>query len=76
VPEGGLFIWCDLGEGRDALEVSQICAKEKVAFVPGNVFMTDLQKPCSALRLNYSTMSDERIREGIAILGRVLHGLK
>lgn len=76
VPEGGLFIWCDLGEGRDALEVSQLCAKEKVAFVPGNVFMTDLEKPCSALRLNYSTMSDERIREGIAILGRVLHGLK
>lgn len=76
VPEGGLFIWCDLGEGRDALEVSQLCAKEKVAFVPGNVFMTDLEKPCSALRLNYSTMSDERICEGIAILGRVLHGLK
>ena len=75
-PEGGLFIWCDLGEGHDALEVSQICAKEKVAFVPGNVFMTDLDKPCSALRLNYSTMSDDRIREGIAILGRVLHSLK
>ena len=38
--------------------------------------MTDLDKPCSALRLNYSTMSDDRIREGIAILGRVLHSLK
>lgn len=75
-PQGGLFIWCDLGAGHDALEVSQICAKEKVAFVPGNVFMTDLDKPCSALRLNYSTMSDARIREGIAILGRVLHSLK
>lgn len=75
-PQGGLFVWCDLGEGRDALEVSQICARKKVAFVPGNVFMTDMDKPCSALRLNYSTMSDERIREGIAILGKVLHELK
>ncbi len=74
-PQGGLFIWCDLGEGHDALEVSRICAKEKVAFVPGNVFMTDMDKPCSALRLNYSTMNDDRIREGIAILGRVLHEL-
>lgn len=75
-PQGGLFIWCDLGAGHDALQVSQICAAEKVAFVPGNVFMTDMDKPCSALRLNYSTMSDARIREGIAILGKVLHGLK
>ncbi len=75
-PQGGLFVWCDLGEGCDALEVSQICAREKVAFVPGNVFMTDMDKPCSALRLNYSTMRDQRIREGIAILGKVLHELK
>lgn len=75
-PRGGLFIWCDLGPGHDALEISRICAKEKVAFVPGNVFMTDLSKPCSAFRLNYSTMSDQRIREGIAILGKVLYGLE
>lgn len=75
-PRGGLFIWCDLHGGRDALEVSRVCAKNNVAFVPGNVFMTDLNQPCSALRLNYSTMSDERIRAGIEILGRVLKTLE
>lgn len=74
-PKGGLFIWCDLHGGRDALEVSRLCAKSHVAFVPGNVFMTELEKPCSALRLNYSTMPDDRIREGVAILGRVLNSL-
>ena len=71
-PNGGLFIWCDMGEGYDAAEVALRCAKEKVVFVPGNTFMVDMNKPCSAFRLNYSTMSDEKIEEGIRILGGVL----
>lgn len=71
-PNGGLFIWCDMGPGYDAMEVSRICAKEKVVFVPGNTFMVDMDKPCSAFRLNYSTMSDEKIEAGIRILGDTL----
>ncbi|MCI8590044.1 MAG: PLP-dependent aminotransferase family protein [Clostridiales bacterium] len=71
-PNGGLFIWCDMGPGYDAAEVALRCAKEKVVFVPGNTFMVDMNKPCSAFRLNYSTMSDEKIEEGIRILGGVL----
>ena len=39
--------------------------------MPGNTFMVDQDAPCSALRLNYSTMSDERIVEGIRRLGEV-----
>lgn len=71
-PNGGLFIWCDMGPGYDAMEVSRICAKEKVVFVPGNTFMVDMDAPCSAFRLNYSTMSDEKIEQGIRILGQTL----
>ena len=33
--------------------------------------MVDMDAPCSALRLNYSTMSDEKIVEGIRRLGVV-----
>lgn len=69
VPAGGLFIWCDMGEGFDTLEVYKECIKEKVAFVPGAPFMADPSKKCSAFRLNYSTMSDENIRLGIKLLG-------
>lgn len=70
-PRGGLFIWCDLGGGRDTHALAQKAIAEKVVYVPGNAFMVDMDKPCSALRLNYSTMSDELIVEGIARLGRV-----
>lgn len=70
-PGGGLFIWCDLGEGVDTLALSKKAIEKKVVYVPGNTFMIDMDKPCSALRLNYSTMSDERIVEGIKRLGEI-----
>lgn len=70
-PGGGLFIWCDLGHGLDTLALSRKAVEKKVVYVPGNTFMTDMSKPCSALRLNYSTMSDERIVEGVRRLGEV-----
>ncbi|MCQ2456825.1 MAG: PLP-dependent aminotransferase family protein [Clostridia bacterium] len=70
-PGGGLFIWADLGHGIDTLALSKKAVEEKVVYVPGNTFMTDMSLPCSTLRLNYSTMSDERITEGIKRLGKV-----
>lgn len=70
-PGGGLFIWCDLGEGFDTQKLAQKAIAEKVVYVPGSAFMVDIEAPCSALRLNYSTMSDERIVEGIKRLGKV-----
>ncbi len=72
-PGGGLFIWCDLGHGLDTLALSKAAIAEKVVYVPGNTFMVDMDKPCSSLRLNYSTMSDDKIVEGIRRLGTVFH---
>ncbi|MBE7022013.1 MAG: PLP-dependent aminotransferase family protein [Ruminococcaceae bacterium] len=71
-PEGGIFIWVTLPEGTDtgALMKEAIC--RKVAFVPGNAFMTDVDSPSNSFRLNYSTMSDEKIETGIRILGELL----
>ena len=70
-PGGGLFIWCDLGHGLDTLELSKKAIEQKVVYVPGNTFMVNMDNQCSALRLNYSTMSDERIVDGIKRLGTV-----
>lgn len=68
-PGGGLFVWCDLGHGLDAGALAPRAAANKVVFVPGSAFMVDIDKPTSTLRLNYSTMSDEKIVEGIKRLG-------
>ncbi len=72
-PNGGLFVWCDLGEGVDTQKLAALATARKVVYVPGATFMTDMSKPCSGLRLNFSTMPDERIVEGIRILGEVFH---
>lgn len=70
-PRGGLFIWCDLGHGIDTQALSSTCAANKVVYVPGCTFMVDMDAPRSTLRLNYSTMDDERIEEGISRLGKI-----
>lgn len=74
-PDGGLFVWCDLNGDYDTRAVALECAKQKVVFVPGSTFMVDMQAPCSAFRLNFSTMTDERIVEGVELLGKALFGI-
>ena len=71
-PEGGIFILCTAPEGTDTNELLKKSLKYKVAFVPGNSFSTEIEKPSNLFRLNYSTMPEERIEKGIEALGRVL----
>lgn len=70
-PRGGLFVWCDLGHGIDTQALAATCAARKVVYVPGCTFMVDMDAPCSTLRLNYSTMDDERLEEGVRRLGAI-----
>lgn len=74
-PTGGLFVWATLPEQYDTLALSKRCVERKVVYVPGNTFMVDMEKPCSSLRLNYSTMTDERIEEGVRVLGEIFSEL-
>ncbi len=71
-PEGGLFIWCSCPEGTDVSELLKKCIEKKVAFVPGNNFATDIEAPSNMFRLNYSSMSTDKIEKGIRIMGEVL----
>ena len=71
-PEGGIFIWVELPEGIDTQKLLSESIEKKVAFVPGVAFMTDINKPTSCLRLNFSTMPDDKIEMGIKTLGELL----
>ena len=71
-PEGGLFLWCTLPEGRDAAPFVKKFLENKVAVVPGSAFMCVENAPSDSFRLNYSMPSDEDIDRGVAILGKVL----
>lgn len=71
-PDGGIFLWCTLPEYCDTLKLAAKATERKVAFVPGVTFMVDDEAPSCSFRLNYSTMSDERIEKGIKTLGELL----
>ena len=74
MPKGGMFVWGSLPEGESSLELFDRAMKEKVAFVPGNPFYVDDQKPVPTFRLNYTNSEPEVIREGIRRLGRLMEG--
>lgn len=69
--EGGLFAWCTLPKEIPMLEFVQKAAEQKVCVVPGTAFLTDETEPCGSFRINFSTPTDEQLREGIRILGEL-----
>ena len=69
--DGGLFIWCDLPESIDMREFCKEAIKNKVCVVPGNAFLTDENAPCNSFRINFSTPTDDQLKKGIEILGRL-----
>jgi 2-aminoadipate transaminase len=71
-PEGGLFLWGTLPEALNAADVLKMAIEQKVAFVPGSPFYPT-GGGHNTMRLNFSNATPEKIREGIARMGRVLY---
>lgn len=71
VPEGGLFIWVELPEGIDTLDVFKKAVERKVAFVPGTHFYCEGGHK-NTLRLNFSMATIPQIEEGMARLAQVV----
>ena len=69
--EGGLFIWCTLPEDVDMNKFCLELVQNKVCVVPGNAFLTDEKEISHNFRINFSTPSNEQLKKGIEILGRV-----
>lgn len=67
--EGGLFAWCTLPNHIDMQAFTQKALEKKVCIVPGTAFLTDEATPCASFRINFSTPTDDQLREGIRLLG-------
>ena len=72
-PEGGLFIWCDLGHHIDSDKFSKEVIKNHVAVVPGSAFMIDNSRKSSCIRINYSMPSIDQINIGIERLSQAIN---
>ena len=71
VPQGGYFLWIDLGPGADTTALAARAAEAGVPFVKGADFFAD-GGGTTCLRLAFSAVPPDRIREGIERLGAVI----
>jgi 2-aminoadipate transaminase len=70
-PAGGLFVWATLPPDIDTRELLLEAIQDKVAFVPGQGFHPDLSGS-NTMRLNFSNVPPDQIREGVRRLGRAI----
>lgn len=70
-PEGGFFVWLSLPEGIDTYPLLHKGIDAGVVFVPGAAFSAS-HAPSNKLRLAYSAVPPETLREGVKRLAPVL----
>ncbi len=70
-PQGGLFIWATLPSYIDTTDLLALALDEKVAFVPGEAAFVD-GRGRSSMRLNFSGVTEEEIREGVQRIARTV----
>ncbi|MDB5839592.1 MAG: PLP-dependent aminotransferase family protein [Herminiimonas sp.] len=70
-PEGGMFIWVTLPKHIDTMQLLEEAVERHVAFVPGAPFYANTPES-NTMRLSFVTVPPEKIREGIATLGRLI----
>jgi len=70
-PEGGLFIWATLPDYIDTSDLLAKALRDNVAFVPGQAAYVD-GRGHNSMRLNFSGVDEEEIREGVRRIGKVI----
>lgn len=69
-PEGGMFLWLELPEGLDSDKILDDAVAAGIAYIPGESFFS-FEGVKNTIRMNFTMVKDEQIREGIRILGDV-----
>lgn len=72
-PTGGMFIWATLPDDIDAAHMLDAALDANVGYVPGGPFFAEAPQ-ANTLRLSFATVTPEKMREGIARLGKVIAG--
>ena len=69
-PNGGLFLWVELPEKVNTVELLPKAVERNVAYIPGTAFYPD-GGGHNSMRLNYSKPTETEIEEGIKRLAEV-----
>jgi DNA-binding transcriptional MocR family regulator len=72
-PEGGYFLWLELPDGRDAIDIHQRALEHGFSIAPGPIFSARRAfRHC--LRLNYGHAWTSASEGAVRALGRILRG--
>ncbi|HSL11145.1 MAG TPA: PLP-dependent aminotransferase family protein [Actinomycetota bacterium] len=71
-PSGGFYVWVTLPAWVDTKALLAAAVERRVAYVPGTAFYPD-GRGANQMRLAFCYPPEDRIREGIARLGALLH---
>jgi DNA-binding transcriptional MocR family regulator len=69
-PAGGYFLWIELPEGADALDMHRQALALGISMAPGPIFSAS-RAFANCLRLNYGHAWDARAQEAVATLGQL-----
>ena len=70
-PRGGMFLWVELPEYINTVEMFPEAIEKKVAYVTGKSFFVD-GGGLNTMRLNFTNAGDDEIKEGIKRLAEVV----
>jgi len=70
-PSGGMFLWLELPEHVDTVELLPAAVREGVAYVPGYEFYAGVPRR-NTLRLNFSHSGPDSLQEGVRRLASAL----
>ena len=73
-PQGGIFMWVELPEHLDTGDMFVEAIERRVAYIPGSVFSGG-EGYTNTMRLNFSNLTPENIREGVKRLSEVVKSL-
>ncbi|MNT90266.1 2-aminoadipate transaminase [compost metagenome] len=61
-PQSGMYVWCQLPQGKDAATLARACLNEGVVLAPGNAFSQSMAAG-DFLRFNVAQSGDAKIYE-------------
>jgi 2-aminoadipate transaminase len=73
VPDGGFFVWVTLPDGIDTAQMLPMARERGVEYLAGTTCFPD-GRGVNQMRLSYSFVPDDKIEEGIRILGEIVEG--
>lgn len=73
-PDGGYFLWIQLADSVDSLEVHRLALAESISIAPGPIFSARREFR-NYLRLNYGHPWTPQLDRAVARLGAIIRGL-